>query len=405
MEKTSETTMPASVYIGSNIYKKSNDLILSLSTPTLVSNKLMMICTMRLDKNVKGSLTATITASELKSIFGNTSNSFYDTIKKACYGSSTKRNKGSLLNYRVIIEDDENKRFSAHNLVTDAEFEKGILSVTFNSKMEKYITGMKNNYTCLNADEMMSMNSIYSYRLLEIFKQNMDVQEWLSNQNDDEIDRDEKPYNIQYEITKLKLMLNIIDGSNDVVLKTLKNKNNKIEDVEQYDETAFKEYSNFKRNVLEVAKKELEEKASIRFEYKEIKAGRGGKAVAIKFFIYRNEKNIKKKKKEEPEKEITKNIDDLIDELRPLIKEPLPTKDLRTIIKTADGNIAKVIEVYEDIQNNNTEIRNLTGSIIDRIKNKEKYSKPVSKKKKGGFCDIEEHEYDWEELEKNLISN
>lgn len=377
----SNTFLPASSYLGSS-YKKPNELILSLSTPSLVTNKLLMICTMRASKSENGALTASISGSELHKIFGRStkSGSFYDTIKNACYRSTPgKSHNGSLLDYKAIIEDKENQSFSAHNIVTDAEFNRGILSVTFNPRMEKRIIGMKNNYTCLDPDEMMSMKSIYSYRFLELFKQSIGYQKWAAEEaNTRCADGVNRPYCVRCDVTELKLRMNIIDASNAAVFKTLTNKNKSLRDVEAFDQSSTREFSNFRRNVLDVAQKELEEKASIRFEYELIRTGRGGKTSAINFFVYINEKNVKKVEKKTEEDIV--DLDDQIDKLRVMIKENLPTKDLRRIVEVANGDIDKIMQIYHIAEESRTDIERLTGFLIDGIR---KNYDPIPIKKKG----------------------
>lgn len=376
-----ESFLPASFYIGIPVYMKSNELILSLSAPSLVTNKLLMICTMRANKTDRGLLKATLTGSELHKIFGKSTNSgsFYETIKNACYRSTPgKSHNETLLDYKVVLEDKKHQSFSAHNIVTDAEFNKGVLSVTFNPNMEQHIIGMKNNYTCLDPDEMMSMKSIYSYRFLEMFKQDISFQDWIATQNNQVLNRDNKPYCVRYEVTKLKLMMNIIDASNANIFKTLQNRNKSYNDVEALDESSNKEFSNFRRNVLEVAKKELDEKASIRFEYEQERTGRGGKTTAVVFFVYVNEKNVKKAKKKAENADIV-DIDDQIDRLRAMLKENLPTKTLRSILEVANGNIENVMKVYKLAEESGTDIQNLPGYLIDGLR-KDYPSKVIPKK-------------------------
>ncbi len=408
MARSVQEKLPASTYIGSPVYKKSNALILSLSTPTLVTNKLFMISTMRAEKTADGMITASIAGTELRKIFGKDDNygSFYETITYACYGSGgssdddekqKKRHNGTLLDYQAVMEDRENHEFSAHNLVMDAEFKKGILSVTFNPKMSNYIIDMKNNYTCLNADEMMSMNSLYSYRFLEIFKQNMDIQEWIQRQTDpNELDRSDKPFYIQYGITTLKLMMGIIDGSSAPVVKAMRKKRGSngldYEEIEKFDTSSMKIFANFRRNVLEVAKKELDEKASIRFEYELVRSGRGGKTTAVDFYIYPNEKNIQKmRQRSQAAAETIPNMDDLIDEARDLIVENLPTKDLRELITAAGGDIRKVRTAYEYVKSKG-DVSNLTGYMLSAIR--ENYQNISKKSSFGNIMRHEDSEYE-----------
>ena len=56
----------------------------------------------------------------------------------------------------------------------------------------------------------------------------------------------------------------------------------------------FEDWRNFRRKVLEVAKKELEESeySEICFDYEPVKSGKGGKVTGIRFFVKKNPKCI-----------------------------------------------------------------------------------------------------------------
>lgn len=384
---THKDEISAAKYIGSNIYRKSNALILSRSTPSLITNKLLMICTLRAEKKKDGSLVAQIPGNCLKQMFNSRSNSFYDRVKDSCYSKDTSDN-GTLMDYRAIFEDDENHRFSAHTLVTDAEFQNGVLSVTFNPKMEKYITGMKNNYTSLDTSEMMSLNSIYSWRLLELFRKDATIQKWLAEKEGKEF---KEPCVVEYDLINLKLMLGIIDGSNPKVFKALKEFDR--DQIESYDQSSMRYFNNFKNNVLECARKELQEKTTIRFEYQLVRSGLGGKTSAIQFYVYKNQPE----RDEEPEEEMVGfYVDDLIDELRDLIEEKLPTKDLRRIAMAADGDYIRIKKAYRVAKESKREIRNLTGFLLDAIK--KNYSTPVKKHSADSFMGFKQNGTDYNAL-------
>lgn len=368
----------ASKYLGVTTYRKSNELILSRSTPALLTNKLLMICTMRAEKKANGELSAEINGNTLKRVFNNKSGSFYKRVKESCYAEG---NHGTLLDYRAVIEDDESEKFAAYSLITAAEFSNGTLSVTFNPKMERYITGMKQNYTSLDADEMMSLKSNYSWRLLELFRKEVGVQKWLACRNSKDT---EEPYVVTYGITDLKLMLGIIDSSNPKVYKILHSDNPDMNNIEEFDTSSMKDFRNFKRNVIDAARKELFEKSTLRFDYEIIRSGRGGKSTSIRFFLYKNIKESVSKNTQ------VQDIDDMIDEMRDFITEKIPTKDLRIILQDADYDIKKVKKAYE-IAKDSKEIRDITRFMRAAIK---RNFEPGIKGGKGSiFCDIPESDY------------
>ena len=394
--KDKKKVYPASKYLGMDTYKKSNTLILSRSTPPLMTNKLFMICTMRAEKQKDGSLTAVIPGKTLRKIFNNSSGSFYERVKKACYDKDNPGNRGTLMDYRAVFEDNESEQWSAHNLVMDAEFANGVLSITFNPKMEKHIVGMKKDYTSLNVDEMMGLTNNYSYRFAELFKREAAIQEWFLNKTKGHSD---EPYVVTYNLTDLKLMLGIIDSSNPKVLTALKKDDFDAEYIDSFDENSTKIFSNFRRNVLDVAKKEMDERASIRFDYELIRTGIGGKVTAIRFLLYKNDINNDDTEENKSISLSLPDMDDMIDELRDHISEYIPTKDLRAIINAAEGDMEKIKYAYTLTEGK--EVDNLTGFMISAIKND--YKKiPKSDKKKSSFDNFEERNDNYDDFVRKL---
>ena len=94
-------------------------------------------------------------------------------------------------------------------------------------------------------------------------------------------------------------------------------------------------------------------------------------------------------------------MDDLIDQLREIIKEPLKTKEYKSILQAADNNI-KLIEQKYQIAQKQKKIDNLVGWLIAAIQ--EEYTESIEKKKVSGFNNIESRKYDYSELEKQLLS-
>jgi len=128
---------------------------------------------------------------------------------------------------------------------------KGIVTFCINNKLTPYLIDLKSQFTQYSLQKVIQFKSVYSIRIFQLLNQ------WGSNKR------------VVYNIEKLRFMLNI--------------------EPEEYTR-----YNDFKRKILEVALKEINQSSSLKFSYQEIKTGR--KITSIAFVI---EKPIKVKIKEE----------------------------------------------------------------------------------------------------------
>ena len=114
-------------------------------------------------------------------------------------------------------------------------------------------------------------------------------------------------------------------------------------------------------------------------------------------------KEQKQEKKEEGEREKEQkelDLDDLIDQLREIINEKLKTKEYKAILEAANNNIELIQEKYE-LSKKQQKIENLVGWLIKAIEGN--YSEPIEKRKKTSFNNIEARQYNYEELERQLL--
>jgi plasmid replication initiation protein len=301
------------------------------------------------------------------------------------------KNKASLLDWRIIYKDKEEQKIEASNVITDVSFRDGRLTMRYNSKIKKYITGLKNNYTVLNLSETLTFTSIYTYRLYEVLKAEMDYQRALNHSDG--------PYVVTYELTDLKLMLGIIDPQeNSDIAKALKKESPDFEKIERKAEESgqnkMSNYTDFRRYALERAKKELNKKSSIRVDYEPVRMGRGGKVVSVRFKLTRAGQEKAKEKIPAPGKDIF----ELLDELQQLMTEKISVTDAKSIIEAADMDMTKVRYAYS-LSRKTAHIDNLTGWMISAIKNG--YTDGTS----SNTSDFAKTDYDFDVIESELLRN
>ena len=121
--------------------------------------------------------------------------------------------------------------------------------------------------------------------------------------------------------------------------------------------------------------------------------------------FYKKENGLesaKPEKEKSSEKKIllSEEIDDFIDEMRIFMSKDIPeTRNLKAIAEAAEYNIDVIKEKYDLFEH--AEADNPTGWMISAIKGDYKKSKP--KEKKNTFNDMMHTDYDFEEIEKNLL--
>ena len=360
-----EETTAIQSFLSTQQYRKANTLINSKGRSTLLVQKLFAVSIAKAEHNPDdNTLEANIYGTDLKKIFGVKGGSFYEHIKSAIEPA---KNKPSILDWRIIYSNDETQEIEAINVITDASFKNGVLNVRYNNKITPYLTNLQSNYTVLSLAEAVQLNSVYSFRLYEILKAEMDRQRAITKRPG--------PYYVQYHLTDLKLRLGIIDSQADPeIISALKKGNPDYDKIEKQADKLdgagkLKTFGNFKKFALDKAQKELNETTSIWFDYEPVKAGRGGKVVNIRFIIDVNPK-VKKSDIVEEKANKTTVIDsmEVMDQIQDIIDQKIKFSEIRAIAEVADYDIDKVKAAYE-LSKKSKNIDNFVGWMISAIKN------------------------------------
>ncbi len=407
-------------------YSISNNLINAKGKTTPLAEKLFHIGIYQAElEEGTGQLVVTLHGTELREIFNDQSGSFYDRIKELVTPDKT---KPSLLDWRIIYANDETQQISAINVVTDCEFENGTLQMRYNNKVTKSIYNLKKNYTQFSLAETIPLKSIYSLRLYEILKAEYDRQCGIAMKMGESWDYSE-PCVWVVNLTDLKLRLGIIDpNENRDIANALtkssvdfnyieklaeeasekeqsetnrRQKNKKKEDSPEEPKTKYHEWGDFRKNVILVAKKELADKTSVRFDFKPERGGLGGKTHGVKFFIYKDAP--KAENKEELKILTNEEKDEIIDQISEIIEENLKVKDYRAIAEAAGYDIGKVKKAYSVMSAGSSKVESVTAFMIKAIK--KDYDLPVKGRIKNSFNSFKQNTYDFEELENKLLDN
>ena len=352
-------------FLSTQNYKKANTLINAKGRSTLLVQKLFAVSIAKAKLNPSdNTLEASIYGTDLKKIFGVSGGSFYEHIRQAIEPA---KNQPSILDWRIIYTNDEAKEVEAINVITDASFKNGVLNVRYNNKITPYLANLKSNYTVLSLSEVIKLSSVYSFRLYEILKSEMDYQRAVTHRPG--------PYYVQYNLTDLKLRLGIIDSQADPeIITALKKENPDYSRIEKRAALAegaekLKTFGNFKKFALEKAREELNEKTSIWFDYEPVKSGRGGKVVDVRFVINDNRKTAQDEENHGEKKQLSQEeIFSCMEQVQNLIEEKIRLSEIRAILEAADYDYERIEYAYM-LSRKASGIENLTGWLISAIKN------------------------------------
>ncbi len=375
-------------------YKKSNELINAMGKGTALSQKLFAIGMQHIHVDETNNVVATIYGTDLRKMFKSSSGSLYEHIEALC----DRQIKGAtIFDWNLLMKDKENGKIEAHQVVTDASFKNGTLTLRYNNSLTDKIVNLQKDYTVLSLAETLSLKSVYSLRLYEMLKSAYDYQSAVTKKQGEMV--------FEYLLPELKLELGIINSGGSKEIKAELEKDSP--DYDRIDELAektgqnkYKEFKIFNRNVLLKAKEELNKKTSLVVDYEPIKSGR--KAVGIRFFVTKKEQEAPK-----TVQIVQANRDEILDELIDLMHDDFKLREIREIAEAAEYDISKIKKAYEYMQNYGTDIDVPIAFIKDCIK--KGYYNTESKSKSGKSSSFnnftQRTDYDFEELERKLLEN
>jgi len=266
---------------------------------------------------------------------------------------------------KKVFEIQEGNKLIQTAWLSSAIYEKGTgyVELSFSPYLKPYMLKLNTMFTQYKLANILSMKSKYSPRIYEILKCN----------------EFKKQGYIKLEIEDLRKLLKA--------------------------ENVYPKYNDFKRYIIERAQKELKKLSDINFEFEEIKTGR--KVTSLKFYIKSNI-NHKIKPIDEVSASLNSNnttrdkkvLYEAINAIKSIFKENIDNLDAKKLLDAANGNINIIKEKY-DLAQSSKEINNLVGWIITAIK--EDY-KVQSKEKADIFNNYQQRNYDFENLEKELLS-
>lgn len=330
-----------------NLIVKSNYIVEASYKLSLGEQRIIYVLTSMINQNDEEFKPYKLTVKEFTEILGTRSNNMYSQVSQ--YVESLRERDLTIMKTKSILKT---KWLSSAEYFTD----DGYVELCFDPKLKPYLLMLKERFTKLSLDQMVSFKSQYSGRIYEFLKQYEKIRQRI------------------FSIEDLKAILGIKVGE-------------------------YKLYADFKRKIILKAKKEINLQSDISFEFEEIKTGR--KVTSLKFYI---KSNVYDKAKKETAVSLEEDKDlNYIDEVKLILDEKITSLQAKQIYDAAKGNIDLIKEMYKRSDYNKKPIKNIVGWLIDAVS--VNYDDPIEKikTKVDRFNDFPQRSYDFEKLESKLL--
>ena len=290
--------------------------------------------------------------------------------------------------------------FDYISVVDRARYENGVFSIFYNSDVKEYLSDFKANFTVLELPTMLKFKNVYSFRLYELLSSKSYYRKGIPKEKKTQV------FKIDFNLSELKLNMGVVNAELDAVRKELNNRQapNFDKAVEKSPEKKFNTWYEFKRGVLDVAIKEINEKTDMKVTFSPLKGGRGAKVYGVEFIVDLTGRNVDTTKTEFLDKKEMSEDDklDFIVDAKILLKE-FSTKDVRVICEKAEYDFEKIENAYRLLKKQ-IDVENATGWMISCIKDGYDINKHNNMTSANGFANFHQREYDYEQLEMELLN-
>lgn len=364
-------------------FVKSNVLITAMFKASKFEKKLLAISFANMNRaylDANNLICLELKASELREILKANKGSFYKCLEEAARSLT-----GKTLGYQNLKE----KKFDYKVLIMESSYANGVLKMVYNPQFKDQLYNLSGNFTRLNLEYYLSFSSSYSLDLYELLKSYAFVKKGNT---------DSGIYIVTIPLSELKLLLGITDSNEENVKKVLKDKEKPDFDkaVNAEKKPKFVDWSLFKKKVLTVGIKEINEKTNMEISFKAKRGGANGAPVYAVEFIITN-KDIRKQQETENLKK--REQQECLEKLRSMeILYSLTEVELDSIAKAAGYDLDKINKAVECSKGQ--QIDNLAGWLVAAIKNGYQ-----TQARKNSFNQFPQQNYNWETLEKELLSN
>ena len=360
---------------------------------TLMEKKLITLGLSKM-KLVEGKLVATMTAGEVRAALDYHGNSLYKKLKNL--------SAMAIQHYMFIKEDDQKQEFTVSAVVDRVDYKNGVLRIYFNDAIKAHTIDVERKYTIVPRNTLMSIKSNTTFTLYDLL-----MTHYYQLTDNDILE-------ITYGLNELKFSLGLVniydpkisealnsgmdyDDIVDHYLTHTDKDGNKIVDI------PYNDWYNFRRRVIEPSKKEIDNSDLVQFtfDYKGLTAGKGGKTVAVTFYLKKKAVIAPSRKAIEKENQVT---NESLQKLMGASNGQLSSSECVQLLAKADNDCDKVIFLFNYTQKNRR-IQNPVGWIISALDGNwdipADYGRNQAENRFGSF---HQRDYDYEQLELDLLS-
>lgn len=331
---------------------KSNFIVEASYKLSLGEQRVIYVLTSMIKPDDKEFKTYRLTVKEFAEILETKSKDMYSQVAR--YVEGLRERDLTIVKQKSILKT---KWLSSAEYFTD----DGFVELCFDPKLKPYLLMLKERFTKLSLNQMVSFRSQYSGRIYELLKQYQTIGER------------------SFKLDELRSLLGI-----------------------GFDE--YIQYGLFKQRILNKAKEEINLSSDLFIDIEEIKTGR--KVTSIKFYIKSNSpKAIDEVSATvmQPGEDITEILD--VESgtravLNILKAHKIKPSDALEIYKNANGDVQYIAKIYEYSKTQN--IKTLVGFMKEMVK-PGVLQKNIKTSKASTFNNYEQRRYDFDKLERQLL--
>ena len=306
-----------------------------------------------------------------------------------------------------IYADPANDEFKMDNLYGEVVYRDGTMRVEFNPQTEFLFSDLTDNFTKLDLGICFNFRTSAGFMLYKLLRTYM----YTLPEIDLELMQEEQQSIVKkFSLAELRLHLGFVDIDQPEIKKEGMKAHpsaEKMVELQDYrpSRNSYRRWSDLYNRCIKPGIDEINGMPSDIFISKiDTVKGAHGKIEEVVFYFQKN-KNFYglRKPKKAKEKFTPEQIDDFVDELRPILKDvEFKTKDLKLIAQAAEYDYDKIVSAYK-IMMKSKNVENAVGFMLSAIR--DDYKEPVTVKSSKGFNDFEQREYDYAELERDALYN
>lgn len=370
---------------------KANTLIDSKYKSSLLEARLFAISLSKISEayeDTEGTLIVNLLASDIRSLIPTNAGSFYSQLNNAAH---------SLTGRVVGISDPEKQVFHYMSVVNNAHYENGKLTLEFNKNLRPFLKDLTIPYTQMNLLELLAFESPFSFRLFEILKSRCYTPKGM---------KEIFAWKLDFNLSELKLMIGAVNSALDSVQRILNDSKTPDWDraVAASPERVYDNWGDFRKRVIIPAVEEITNKTAYHVEFDPLKSGRGGKVNGIRFYV--RLRDVKQAVDEEVSADVPFVPDEeVLDFILDISPFKIKIKEATSIAEAANNDRDKIKTAFDVLKSQSKEIDNPIGFIISAITDEYSVPEKYKPKPKNQFNDIIKSNYDFEEIERAILSS